>query len=274
MSRKRKPMKGINQYGFKLTDEQIAAGEHRGRVGRGWERTGKLLKEFLIARGMQPSSKLLDVGCGAARAGIVIAPYLEPGNYYGIDINESLIRAAREFELPQAGLQDRVPASNLRVSERFECDFGVSFDFAIAQSVFTHLPLNHIRLCLYQVAQVMAPGGRFYASFFEAPDGTPYHEPVKQVVRTTKPERDPFHYRRDDLRWAAQSVSDWEVRYVGPWRHRRGQQMMEYTYSLGSVRRESLAGERVADARAAALRVRGRLARPATGEVDRGLEDD
>jgi predicted O-methyltransferase YrrM len=128
-------MEGINRYGFTLTDEQIAGGGHRGRVGRGWERTGRLQHDFLVAQGMVPSSKVLDVGCGAGRAGIVIARYLEPGNYYGIDVNESLIRAALEHEFPQAGLADRVPAENLRVTARFESDFGVPFDFAIAQSV-------------------------------------------------------------------------------------------------------------------------------------------
>lgn len=185
-----------------------------------------------MAQGLVPTSKLLDVGCGALRAGIVLAKYLEPGGYYGIDVNESLIRAALIHELPLAGLQDRVPAENLRVTARFKCDFGVEFDFAIAQSVFTHLPLNHIRLCLYRLSRVMAPGGRFFATFFEVPASKPYARPATQVRRTTWPERDPYHYRRDDLRWAAETVGDWSVRYIGDWGHRRGQRMMEYT--LGS----------------------------------------
>ena len=252
-------MKGINKYGFTLTDEQIAAGEHRGKVGRAWEHTGRLQHEFLVARGMTPSSSLLDVGCGALRAGIVIAGYLEPGRYYGIDVNESLIRAALVHELPLAGLEDRVPAENLRVTDRFECDFGIPFDFAIAQSVFTHLPLNHIRLCLFQLSRVMAPGGRFFATFFEAPPDTPYDRRVKQVVRRTWPERDPYHYRRADLRWAAETVADWDVRYIGDWGHPRGQVMMEYTLRSRDLPGGSL-GERV-QSRAATLRRRARSAR-------------
>ena len=229
MSSDPNPMQGINKYGFTLTDEEIAAGVHRGKVGRDWEGTGKLQYEFLVAQGLAPASKLLDVGCGALRAGILLAKYLEPGGYHGIDVNESLIRAALVHELPLAGLQDRVPAENLRVTDRFECDFGVAFDFAIAQSVFTHLPLNHIRLCLYQLSRVMTPGGRFYATFFEAPANTPYDRRVQQVIRKTWPERDPYHYRRADLRWAGETVADWKVRYIGDWGHPRGQRMMEYT---------------------------------------------
>jgi hypothetical protein len=47
--------------------------------------------------------------------------------------------------------------------------------------------------------------------------GSAYSEPVEQVVRTTWPERDPFHYRLEDMRWAAVSVADWRVRYLGHW---------------------------------------------------------
>jgi hypothetical protein len=36
--------------------------------------------------------------------------------------------------------------ANLRSTDRFDNDFGVAFDVAIAQSVFTHMPLNMMRL--------------------------------------------------------------------------------------------------------------------------------
>ena len=153
-----------------------------------------------------------------------------------------------------------VDPENLRVTDRFECDFGVAFDFAIAQSVFTHLPLNHIRLCLYQLSRVMAPGARFYATFFEAPPDMPYDRRVQQVMRKTWPERDPYHYRRDDLRWAAETVAEWDVRYIGDWGHRRGQRMMEYT--LRSRAMPTGARRALAQSKAAGVRRRLRRWRP------------
>ena len=248
------PDQDINKYGFELTDEQIAAGEHRGKVGRHWSRDAQLQLDFLLARGLVPTSKLLDVGCGALRAGILLAKHLQPGGYYGIDVNESLIRAALVHELPLAGLEDRVPASNLRVTDRFECDFGVRFDFAIAQSVFTHLPLNHIRLCLYQLSRVMVVGGRFYGTFFEAPDHLPYDRPVQQVRRDSWPERDPYHYRGYELDWAAVTVADWDVRHLGDWGHRGGQRMVEFT--LRSRTRPLLSPRALGATTAAGLRRR------------------
>lgn len=226
-------MSEYNKYGFDLTDAEIAAGKHRELIGPGWTRMGKLQVSFLTRQGLTPGASLLDVGCGSLRGGIHLARYLEPGRYYGIDVNASLIRAAVEVEIPRAGLADRLPADHLRVTDRFDCDFGVPFDFAIAQSLFTHLPLNHIRLCLYRLAQVMAPGGRFYATFLPAGADVPYDRKVKQKARTTWPERDPYHYRYDELRWAGETVAPWRARYVGRWGHPRGQEMVEYTLAGG-----------------------------------------
>jgi SAM-dependent methyltransferase len=225
------PAGRINQYDENLTDEQIAAGAHRKRVGADWNRLGALQFDYLRSKGLLPSSYLLDVGCGAMRGGLHFARYLDPGHYYGVDVNESLIRAARSRELPDAGLADRVPEANLRVTDRFDVDFGRRFDYALAVSLFSHLPLNHIKLCLYRLSQVMAPQGRFYATFFEAPRRTRYDAPVTQRTgkhSKTYPERDPFCYRRGELEWAARSVGPWQVRYIGDWGHPRGQQMMEF----------------------------------------------
>lgn len=215
----------VNKYGQNtLSDEQIAAEQHRKSVGGRWDEVGHLQFDYLVGKGLMPDSYLLDVGCGALRGGVHFVRYLEPGHYFGIDVNSSLLRAGLEHELPQAGLDGRLPAENLRATERFECDFGVSFDFALAQSLFTHLPLNHIRLCLYRLAQVMQPGGRLYATFFEIPENHPFDEPWGK----RHPERDPYQYFAADLEWAAASIGDWEFRYIGDWGHPRGQRMVEY----------------------------------------------
>jgi SAM-dependent methyltransferase len=220
-------MKGINTYDSKLSDQQIAAGKHRQHVGGAWEEIGELQFNFLVAQGLKPQHRFLDVGCGAMRGGIHFAAYVDPGNYYGIDVNDRLLEAARRVEIPAAGLADRVPDSNLRETARFDADFGVGFDYAIAVSVFTHLPLNYIRLCLYQVAKVMNPGGRFYATLFTVPDNLPYDADYQQVQVTSRPERDPFHYRPSELEWAA-GVADWDFTYIGDWGHSRGQKMAEF----------------------------------------------
>lgn len=223
-------MAGLNRYALTLTDEQMAAGQHRKRAGHQWDAMGQLQFDFLVGQGLRPQSMLLDVGCGALCGGVHFVRYPLPGE-------RALRRYRREREpargrSPLRGAARRsggkLPAANLRATERFECDFPVRFDVALAVFVFTHLPLNHLRLCLYQVGKVTEPGARFFASFFEAPEDTPPDAHVRQLTSTTKPERDPFHYRQSELEWAA-TVGDWRFRYIGGWQHPKGQRMVEYT---------------------------------------------
>jgi SAM-dependent methyltransferase len=204
------------QHGLVLQEVDIEAGRHRRLVGGKWDEIGRVQFEFLMGQGLEPGHYVLDVGCGALRAGVWLVPYLEPGHYFGIDINPSLIRAGL-WELERAALAERCPPSNLRVTDDFDAHFGVAFDAAIAQSLFTHIPLVLIDRCLARVAEVMAPGGRLFASYNGLPPGE----------RLSKPStRDPFRHAYDDL--AAAGSPEWNARYVADWGHPRGMKMIEY----------------------------------------------
>lgn len=211
-------------YTKPLSAEAISKGRHRRKVKGPWDELGALQLTFLRAQGLQVSHRLLDVGCGPLRGGIHLVDYLDPGGYYGIDINESLLDAGYEHELPEA-LRSKLPRDHLRATDRFDCDFGVQFDYAVAHSLFTHLSLNQVRLCLFRVARVMPPGGRLFATFFRAPASHPLDEPRGGGRIWT--ERNAFFYYRADLEWAAR-CAPWEVRYIGRWGHPRHQMMMEF----------------------------------------------
>ena len=211
-------------YARALTPEELDRGWHRVWAGGKWDVMGPKQLEFLVGQGLLPTHRLLDVGCGPLRAGIHFVEYLEPRNYYGVEINESLLHAGYERELPR-GLRDRLPRDHLRATDRFECAFGVPFDYAIAQSLFTHISLNHIRLCLFRVGQQLTPDGRFFATFFEAPPGHPLDQPLAGGRRWT--ERNAFFYYLRDLKWAARWAGC-ELRYIGEWGHPAGQRMVEF----------------------------------------------
>jgi SAM-dependent methyltransferase len=227
-------------YAAPLSEEEIAKGQHRRRIGRKWAVMGPLQRDFMVAQGLQPQHRLLDVGCGALRAGIHFVEYLDSAHYYGIDINESLLDAGYANELPER-LRGKLPREQLRATERFDCAFGVAFDYAIANSVFTHVSLNHVRLCLYRVARHLAPDGRFYASYFHAPPGHPVDLSRNKGRRWT--ERNAFFYFDSDLEWAAR-WADLDVRFIGDWGHPHGQLMVEFTRARQPVRRPGWA-ERV-----------------------------
>lgn len=200
---------------------------HRHDVGGLWSKVGKLQLDFLVGRGLRPGSKLIDIGCGCLRGGLHFIRYLDEGNYYGIDINGRLLDAGYKKELG-AGLKRKLPRKNLLAEGRFNTSrFGVEFDFALAHSVFPHLPLNHIRLCLTEAARCLRPGGEFYATFFECPAGRPIelditHRPGRI---TTYPDIDPFHYRARDFLWCVEGLP-LKMSYIGEWGHPRAQKML------------------------------------------------
>jgi SAM-dependent methyltransferase len=227
-------------YARPLSGEEIANRHHRRWVGGKWKTMGALQRDFLVAQGLMPEHRLLDVGCGALRGGIHFVDYLLPKHYYGIDINPSLLEVGYEQELP-ARLRERLPRDHLRATDRFDCDFGITFDYVIAQSVFTHVSLNHIRLCLYRVAQRLEPDGRFFATFFEAPPGHPLDASLNDGRRWT--ERNAFFYYRRDLKWAAQ-WAELELHYMGKWGHPHGQRMVEFRRSKPKPPARALAIER------------------------------
>ena len=208
-------------------EEAVAAGAHRELVGGMWDEIGRLQLDVMVAGGLRPHHRLLDVGCGSLRGGVHFVPYLDPGNYFGIDLNRSLIDAGYEREILPLGLAARLPRKNLIATADFDVSaFNVPFDRAIALSVFTHLSLNRIRTCLERLHPAMAEGGAFYATFFEAGRGTT-SEPVvhRPGGITTFGDADPYHYRPADLRFAAAGLP-WEPVHIGDFGHPRDQRLM------------------------------------------------
>lgn len=201
--------------------------DHRAVVGGLWDEMGEKQFEFLVEQGLRPDHHFLDVGCGSLRGGIHFVRYLQPGHYCGLDIQQRLIDAGRG-ELEAAGLD---PASARLIQDdafRFG-RFDQRFDYALAQSVFTHMPLNTIMRCLAEIERVMQPQGRFYATFFEHPGPRLNTEPLRQSETvTTHPDADPFHYDPDVFRWAVEG-STLDVAVIGDWQHPRNQKMLVFT---------------------------------------------
>jgi SAM-dependent methyltransferase len=215
-------------YDLESVQAGVHAGQHREIVGGLWHEIGELQFAFLTQQGLTPEMRLLDIGCGSLRGGVHFVRYLAPGHYYGVDISADLLRAGYDVELAAAGLQDRLPRENLRADARFAFDaFGVVFDMALAQSLFTHLPLNHIRLCLGRLAPQLRPGGSLFATIFVC-EGDDWFEPVERVagIVTTYPDNDPYHYRYADIAACCAGLP-WEMRPIGDWGHPRGQSMVQ-----------------------------------------------
>lgn len=206
--------------------ERLARGEHRQLIGGMWDALGALQQEFLKAQGLAPHHRFIDVGCGTFRAGVKLAAYLDPGRYYGVDIREELLEAGYALEIEPAGLAARLPRENLRATGDFDVSpFGVRFDYGIAQSVFTHMPVSRLTDCLNALAPHFTPGGRFYATYFLRPDDAPDDGPLRHDPGgiETWPDRDPYDMRLSALK--AATAPGWRLEVIDRWDHPRDQRM-------------------------------------------------
>jgi SAM-dependent methyltransferase len=176
-----------------------------GTAGRGhWERLGRLQFDYLTRHGLEPSHRILEIGCGNLRAGRLLIDHLEPGHYYGIDISPDILFAAQDT-VAEYGLQDKLPHLTPVRDLRLEFLPEGRFDVVHAHSVFSHSPIEVIDECLAHVGRVLAPDG-FFDFTFNRTEGAEHH-----VLR------EDFYYRTATLialarkhRLSARFMDDWE----------------------------------------------------------------
>lgn len=169
-----------------------------------WLALGRLQFDYLLSHGLEPSHRMLEIGCGNLRAGHLFIAHLDPGHYYGVDISPDILFAAQDT-LARHGLQPRLP--HLTPVRDLRLDFLPEghFDVIHAHSVFSHSPLEVIDECLANVGRLLAPGGRFDFTFNRT-TGEEHH-----VLH------EDFYYRAETLTalagkhgLAARLMPDWE----------------------------------------------------------------
>lgn len=143
---------------------------HRQAVGGLWEEVGKLQFNFMVSEGLKPRHYFLDVGCGSLRGGVHFVRYLETGHYFGIDINQDLLEAGKG-ELKKNHLLHKKPIL-VQMSKFHFASLGQTFDYALAQSVFTHLPLNSILMCIMNIDKCLFRGVDSMRLFLKTPKGS------------------------------------------------------------------------------------------------------
>lgn len=128
---------------------------------------------LLTTLGLRQHHSLLDIGCGSLRIGRLLIPYLNRGKYFGIEPAEWLVAEGIKQELGETVVQVKRPTFFFTDSPETALRAKVSFDFALAQSIFSHCGLDLIKGWLFAVSRSLAPDGILLATFLPGDEDTP-----------------------------------------------------------------------------------------------------
>jgi hypothetical protein len=123
--------------------------------------------DLLTRIGLKEDHHLLDIGCGSLAAGRLLIPYLHPGRYFGLEPEEWLVDEGIAGELGEDIRQVKRPTFSHDPNFNLTT-FGRSFDFLVAQSIFTHASQAQIARCLGEARLAMGVESIFVATFMPA----------------------------------------------------------------------------------------------------------
>jgi ubiquinone/menaquinone biosynthesis C-methylase UbiE len=151
---------------------------HLAFVGGGdFEQTGRqFLGYFRELGGLEPTAKVLDIGCGIGRMALPLTGYLDGGSYAGFDVGRAMVKWCQRnissrwpnFEFAWAPVYNgKYNPFGTQPGTAFRFPYeDASFDFVFATSLFTHLLKDEMRHYLEETARVLKPDGSCLLTFF------------------------------------------------------------------------------------------------------------
>lgn len=189
------------------------------KTQRVWTEHQEMQVKFLRSKGFCPSSNVLDVGCGPLRLGVRLIPELDTGWYFGQDINEEVLDLGRRV-LADAGVTSS--SFSLLASDDFNFTaVNRKIDLAFSNSLFSHLSLNSILICLLKVRGTLKRSGVYYSTFFKV-DARDWVKPCSRHKWERDfrsfPNKDPYHYSEGLLSSVAK-IAGFEMSLVDNFGH-------------------------------------------------------
>src|SRR5437764_11195325 len=120
---------------------------------------------LLTTIGLRQHHSLLDIGCGSLRIGRLLIPYLNRGKYFGVEPNQWLVEEGIRRELGESLIEIKRPTFFFSESPSAIVEANTSFDFAVAQSIFSHCGLDLIKGWLSAISRSVAQDGALVATF-------------------------------------------------------------------------------------------------------------
>jgi len=173
----------------------VGGGDFEG-VGR------EFLRYFVELGGVQPTDKILDVGCGIGRMALPLTGYLSTaGEYCGFDIvkhgidwcTRRISPKFPNFRFTHSDVENTHynPNGTIRARDYRFPHGDQAFDFAFATSVFTHMLAADLENYVGELSRVLKSGGRCLITFFLL------NEDSRALIRAGRSTLD-FKYERAD----------------------------------------------------------------------------
>ena len=147
--------------------ERLSGNRFLGVPVRDFEKGGREQLAFLLAAGLNPDSKVVDLGCGVLRAGYWLIHFLNIGGYFGIEPHRERLQFGVELLLE--------PATRALKRPRFDTNphfdtsvFGERFDLFLAYSVWTHASKAQVQAMLESFTRDAKEDGIFLTTYLPA----------------------------------------------------------------------------------------------------------
>lgn len=148
--------------------EAIAEDVFLGGPPEDFESAGRLQLVTLLEQGLTPGSRVLDVGCGCLRGGYWLIHFLDPGGYFGIEPNRTMLQAGLDNILEPGLAEAKQPRFAHRDDFNLDCFDGLRFDYFLARSIWTHASKSQIEAMLDSFSDASVDRGVLLASYLKA----------------------------------------------------------------------------------------------------------
>jgi hypothetical protein len=132
-----------------------------------FEKVGRMQLYLMIREGLNPWSKVVDIGCGCLRGGYWLIHFLDREGYHGIEPNVEMVQTGVNEIVEKDVLLDKKPRFDH--NDRFDTSvFAVKFDAFLARSIWSHASKPQIQIMLDDFVRDGSESAFFLTSYLAA----------------------------------------------------------------------------------------------------------